>query len=50
MDMTRDEQKGELTSPAPTTYGYGFPFKIAPGQKEREVLCRIVRTLPATSR
>jgi hypothetical protein len=46
MDMIRDEQRGEVTSSAPTTYGCGFPFRIAPGQKEREVLWRTLRSLP----
>ena len=46
MDMIRDEQRGEVTSPAPATYGCGFPFRIAPGQKERKVLWRTLRSLP----
>ncbi len=35
-----------VTSPAPTTYGCGLPFKIALWQKEREVLWWTLRSLP----
>jgi hypothetical protein len=44
IEIVRDEQSGEVTSPAPTTKGCGIPSIIAPGQNERVMLCFMVRT------
>jgi hypothetical protein len=46
IEILRDEQSGEVTSPAPTTKCYGTPLMIAPGQNERVMLCSMERTLP----
>ena len=44
MEKVRDVQSNEVTSPAPTIKGCGFPSMNAHGQNERGVLWRMDRT------
>jgi hypothetical protein len=46
IEIVKDEQSGEVTSPASTPKGCGIPSIIAPGQKERVMMWLMGRTLP----
>jgi len=49
IEIVRDEQSGEVTSPTPTTKDCGTPLMIAPGQNETVLSCPTARTLPVES-